>query len=276
MPRIRRPRPTGSNKKIISEGDLKKEVVNAIIHSLRPQEAEKMISSIRKAKDPAALEGELIPIIQRNMERIVEIITDGLVVSTVEGSKKYELYYKDPADGKEIPFDVDYATDLKCGDEAESEEAWSNIWKKSENFLKKALGEDNLAKAFYYIFAEYALTSKDEIFEKYTPGWEKEKAEERSKKWEEMLKKEKEERKLEEGMFEKEPGEAGLDEEELEMLEDLTEGYGLLDEEGFLYLEDLETDFEDTLPEFEEYEDFEGGSGFDEEESEKEEDEDEE
>jgi hypothetical protein len=274
MPRVRQVSPTGGNKKVITEAELKREIVNAILHGVQPEDIRKLVSGVKESDDKTNLEGKLLPIIQRNLDRIVELITDGLVLMSVKGSKKYDIYYKDPVDGREIPFNVDYARDLKCGDEAAEEQSWREIFEKSKSFLKEALKKDDLAKAFLDAFVEYATTPGSDIFEKYTPEHEKEQAMKRMKEWEKSLKEEKEERDLERALFEHEPTE-----EELESLEEEMREEGFEEEEeftvgeDFLETETLETDFEDVFSVDEEFGEFHSEDEIEDEEEEEEEEE---
>jgi putative component of toxin-antitoxin plasmid stabilization module len=278
MPRVRKvEQPEAGqpeeNKKVITEAELKREIVNAILHGVQTADIQKLVSELKESNDRTNLEEKLLPVIQRNLDRIVELVTDGLVIMSVKGGKKYNIYYKDSLSGKEVPFDVDYARDLRCGDEAEEERSWREIFEKSKSFLKEALGKDDLAKAFVNVFIEYATTPGSDIFEKYAPEHEKEKAMERMKEWEKTLKEEEKEKNLERALFEEEPTE-----EELRSIE---EGKGFEDEyefqvgEDFLETETLETDFDNVFYEDEELIGFYGEEEEEEKEEKEEEEEDE-
>jgi len=271
MPRVREVKQPSENKKVITEIELKREIVNAILHGVRTEDISKLLSELRESGDKKSLEASLIQAIQRNLDRIVELITDGIVIMSVKGGKKYNIYYEDPVSKKEIPFDVDYGRDLRCGNEAEEEQSWREIFEKSKSFLKEALKEDDLAKAFAKAFIDYATTPGSDIFEKYTPEYEKGKAMKRVKEWEKSLKEKEKEEEQEKAMFEREPTV-----DELESMEE-EEGIGYESEfqkgEDFLETETLETDFDDI---FSEDEDEELIVFYSEEEEEKEDDEDDE
>jgi hypothetical protein len=246
MPIIRKAASPDENKMVITEKELKKEIANAILHGIQPEDVRKLVTGAQETDNKFELEGKLLPIIQRNLDRIVELVTDSLMLMTVKGGKKYNLYYQSPSDGREIPFTVDYARDLKCGDEKVEEQSWREIFEKSKTFLKEALGESDLAKAFLRTFLDYATAPGSDILSKYAPEVKEEKESEMDE-WEREQEEKKKEEELKKRIFEREPTEEEL--MAIEEGEDLESEYEYIVGEDFLEEDTLETDFDEFLSE---------------------------
>jgi len=168
--------PRRDDKKVITGRELKDEIVHAIVHELSPSLLSRMISKIKKSDNPWSLKDEYAPVIENYMDKIIDHINSFLLGLTVEGSKKYDLFYRDPYTQDEIFFNVDLEIDLKNvrytdKDEDEAEEeyemmrreediAWGRVMEKTEEFLKKCLHTKDLAGEFFDILVHYVLNPK--------------------------------------------------------------------------------------------------------------------
>jgi hypothetical protein len=176
--------PRWDDKRIITERELKDEIVHAIVCELPPTLLSRMISKIKKSDNPWSLKDEYVPVIENYMDEIIDHINSVLLGWTVEGSKKYDLFYHDPYTQDEIFFNVDLGIDLKdvrYTDKDEDEEeyermkreekiAWERVMRKTKEFLKKCLHTDDLAGEFFEILVRYILDPRPI---KITPSYEK-------------------------------------------------------------------------------------------------------
>jgi hypothetical protein len=190
--------PRWDDKRIITERELKDEVVHALVYEIPPTLFGKMVSKIKKSSDPWSLKEEYAPVIETYMDEIIDHINTYLLGLTAEGSKKYDLFYRDSYTGEEIFFNVDLEIDLKdvryVDDEENEEEyrrmrleedrAWNRIMEKTENFLKKCLHTDDLAGEFFEILVRYVL---DLTATKSAPSTEKEQTKKEIKQLEERI-----------------------------------------------------------------------------------------
>ncbi len=173
--------PRRDDKRVITERELKDEIVHAIVYELSPMLLDRMISKIKKSSDPWSLKDEYTPVIENYMDKIIDHINSFLLGLTAKGSKKYDLFYQDPYTNEEIFFNVDLEIDLrdvKYVDKEEDEEeyermrseedrAWERVMKKTEEFLKKCLHTTDLAGEFFEILVNYVLNPRSM---KSTPG----------------------------------------------------------------------------------------------------------
>lgn len=258
MPRIRRPSKSDENKKFIHEKDIKAEVIRAIFSVIPNEVVERMMESVEEADNP--LDGSIVSkvsrTIQKRLDEIVESIVFGLTYYLKGEYGWSDLYYREKiseTEFREVGFDPSILKNFASESEEEEEEALEM----AKDFLREAFGKDDLAEAFAYVFIDFATSSPEDRYERFTTEYEKEEGEKRAEERERKLKEEKEEKKRWEFTFEKEPPVSELrriKEEEEDEVESGDENE--FSEEDVFDEDMIEDEFDEIFPEYDDFDAF--------------------